>query len=534
MKKTYLIISILLLSVTVSQADNARTFRISKTMSLFNAVFRELEINYVDTLDYDAMLKVAIDGMLDELDPYTVFMPEEEMDDLRFMTTGEYGGIGALIMKNGNEICVSEPYEGMPAQKNDVRAGDVFLEINGEKVEGMTVGQVSALLRGTPNTDVKLKLRRYGEKKPVVKEFKREKIQINSITYSAVVAPKTGYILLNDFTDNSALEFKNAVNEMIKSDGIENLIIDVRENGGGLVNEAVQILGYFLPKGTEVVKVIAKNPAANHSYKTPTEPLFPNMKLAVLVNNGSASASEILAGAIQDLDRGTIIGERTFGKGLVQNIRPLGYGANLKITTAKYYIPSGRCIQAIDYSHHNEDGSVDRVPDSLTTEFKTKNGRIVRDGGGIEPDFSIEDDARLNISYYLYAQNMYFNFVTQYVSEHSKVETPDKFELSDDIYKEFTDFVKTQNFKYVSQTQRYFDRFFEIAQAEGFDETAKSELDDLRSKIQPDIERDLTANQVDVKALLSVEIVKRYYFQRGEVQFALRNDKHLKMAIEKF
>jgi len=364
-------------------------------------LFRELDAFYVDTLNYDKMMKTAIDEMLAKIDPYTVYMPEEETSDLTFMTTGEYAGIGALIMKKANDICISEPYEGMPAQRNDVRAGDIILEVDGKPISNLTVNEVSSLLKGTPNTMIKLKLKRYGEKKTIVKEFLREKIQVNPVAYMGIVAEKTGYILLNEFTDKSAMELKSAVNELVKQNQIESLIIDLRNNGGGLIDESVKIAGYFLPKGTEVVTTKGKNKLTDRTYKTPTEPLFPEMRLAVLTNRATASASEILAGAIQDLDRGIIVGERTFGKGLVQNIRPLGYGGHLKVTTAKYYIPSGRCIQAIDYSHRNEDGSVGRVPDSLTTEFSTRNGRKVRDGGGIVPDIQTTDNRKLNIAYYI-------------------------------------------------------------------------------------------------------------------------------------
>ncbi|MDR0811647.1 MAG: PDZ domain-containing protein [Paludibacter sp.] len=513
-------------------ASSQRTFRISKNMSLFNAVFRELETNYVDTLNYDKMLQTAVGEMLAELDPYTVFLPEEETDDLTFMTTGEYGGIGALITKYGKNVCVSEPYEGMPAQKNDVRAGDIFLEIDGTKVSELSVGEVSAMLRGVPNTPIKLKLQRYGEKKPLVREFMREKIQLHPIAYSKVLDEKVGYIMLNDFTDRAAIEFKETVNQLIKEHDIQSIIIDIRENGGGLVDEAVKILGYFVPKGTEVVKIIGKNPLSTHVYKTPAEPLFPNIKLAVLVSRGSASASEILAGAIQDLDRGIIVGERTFGKGLVQNIRPLGYGAHLKVTTAKYYIPSGRCIQAIDYSHRNGDGSVGRVPDSLTTEFTTLHGRKVRDGGGIVPDIKINDESNLNISYYLYTQQMYFDFATQYVVNHTVIAKPSEFQLSDNDFAEFVNFLKEKNFTYSTQTEKYFEDLIKMAKIEGLDAEAKDEIEQLRQKFKPDIEKNLAANRADISRILAAEIIKRYYFQRGEIEYSLRDDKVLNAALE--
>lgn len=529
---TALIFSMLSISLWAAPKDN-RTFRISKNLSVFNTVFRELEAYYVDTLNYDKMMKTAIDEMLSKLDPYTVYMPEEETSDLTFMTTGEYAGIGAMIMKTGNDIVVSEPYEGMPAQRNDVRAGDIILEVDGKSTSGMSVSDVSNRLKGTPNTTIKLKLKRFGEKKTVEKAFLREKIQINPVAYSAVVAPQTGYILLSDFTDKSALELKSTVNEMIKSSNINALVIDLRNNGGGLIDEAVKILGYFLPKGTEVVNTKGKNKMTERMYKTPTEPVFPDMKLTVLVNRASASASEILAGAVQDLDRGLVIGERTFGKGLVQNIRPVGYGGHLKITTAKYYIPSGRCIQAIDYSHRNEDGSVGRVPDSLTTEFKTRNGRTVRDGGGIVPDITITDDRKLNIAYYIFAQNLYFDFANEFVSKTPSIAKASDFVLSEEDFKAFTDFLVQKNFTYTSQTQKYYNELFEMAKMEGLDEVAKAEFDSLKEKLLPDVRKNITDNKAEIAELLSLEIIKRYYFQKGEVEFSLRTDKALKSALEK-
>ncbi len=527
-----LIFSMMSVSLWAAPKDN-RTFRISKNLSVFNTVFRELEAYYVDTLNYDKMMKTAIDEMLSKLDPYTVYMPEEETSDLTFMTTGEYAGIGAMIMKTGNDIVVSEPYEGMPAQRNDVRAGDIILEVDGKSTSGMSVSDVSNRLKGTPNTTIKLKLKRFGEKKTVEKAFLREKIQINPVAYSAVVAPQTGYILLSDFTDKSALELKSTVNEMIKSSNINALVIDLRNNGGGLIDEAVKILGYFLPKGTEVVNTKGKNKMTERMYKTPTEPVFPDMKLTVLVNRASASASEILAGAVQDLDRGLVIGERTFGKGLVQNIRPVGYGGHLKITTAKYYIPSGRCIQAIDYSHRNEDGSVGRVPDSLTTEFKTRNGRTVRDGGGIVPDITITDDRKLNIAYYIFAQNLYFDFANEFVSKTPSIAKASDFALSEEDFKAFTDFLVQKNFTYTSQTQKYYNELFEMAKMEGLDEVAKAEFDSLKEKLLPDVRKNITDNKAEIAELLSLEIIKRYYFQKGEVEFSLRTDKALKTALEK-
>lgn len=518
--------------VSGTSTAEQRTFRISKNLTIFNSVLRELDLFYVDTLNYDKMVRTTIDNMLEKLDPYTVYLPEEETDDLTFMTTGEYAGIGAMIMKSGNVICVSEPYEGMPAQRNDIRAGDILIEVDGKKVDGMSVNEVSALLKGTPNTTIKLKLKRYGENKLIEKSFLREKIQVNPVKYSVVISDKVGYVLLSEFTDRAAIELKNAVNEMVKEHQIESLVLDIRNNGGGLIDEAVKIVGYFVPKGTDVVTTKGKNKEADRTYKTPSEPLFPQMKLVVLTNRSSASASEIVAGSIQDLDRGVIVGERTFGKGLVQNIRPISFGGNLKVTTAKYYIPSGRCIQAIDYSHRNEDGSVGHIPDSLTSEFKTHNGRIVRDGGGIIPDTLTKDDRKLNIAYYIYAQNLYFDFATQYVQKHLTIPSPSDFKLSDEDFKSFTDYLVAKKFTYTTQTEKYYKELFEMAQYEGLDARAKSEFAALKTKLMPDITKSLEENKAEISELLSLEIIKRYYFQKGEIQYSLRTDKDIKVAIE--
>ena len=518
-------------SSSYAQAVNEHSFKISKNLTIFNSVLRELDMFYVDTLSYNKMMKTTIDNMLEKLDPYTVYLPEEETEDLTFMTTGEYAGIGALIMKKDKLICISEPYEGMPAQRNGVRAGDVIIEVDGEEVENLSVSEVSALLKGTPNTMIKLKLKRLGEKKLIEKEFLREKIQVNPVSYSAKVADKVGYVMLNEFTDRAALELKNAVSELVKQDKIESLVLDIRNNGGGLIDEAVKIVGFFVPKGTDVVTTKGKNKESDRTYKTPVEPVFPQLKLVLLANRSSASASEIVAGSIQDLDRGVIVGERTFGKGLVQNIRPLNYGGHLKVTTAKYYIPSGRCIQALDYSHRNEDGSVGHIPDSLTSEFKTHNGRIVRDGGGIVPDTITKDDRKINIAYYIFAQNLYFDFATLYVLQHPNIVAPSEFTLSDVDFKAFTDYLVEKKFTYTTQTEKSYNALLEMAQYEGLDKQAKAEFTALKTKLMPDITKNIADNKTEVTELLSLEIIKRYYYQKGEIQFSLRTDKDLKVAL---
>ena len=513
-------------------AQEQKEFRINKNLTIYNDVMRQLDLNYVDTLNYDQLVKMSIDAMLSKLDPYTVYLPEDKTEDLQFMTTGAYGGIGAVISQRNGKSYITDPYEGMPAQRNDVRAGDIILEIDGKTTKGRTLNEVSNMLRGKPHDKIRLKLERYGEKKPIIKEFERETIQINPIGYASIVANGIGYIQLNDFTDKAATEFKAAVNKMVQSDSIHALIIDLRDNGGGIIDEAIKIVGYFVPKGTEVVSTKGKLASTERVYKTTTEPIYPDMKLAVLINRASASASEIVAGAMQDLDRAVLIGERTFGKGLVQNIRPISYDGHLKITTAKYYIPSGRCIQAIDYSHRNEDGSVGRVPDSLTHVFHTKSGRIVRDGGGISPDIDIKPKEGINITYYIYIQNMHFDFATKYVAEHPTIATPDKFSISKEDYKAFEDFLKEKDFHYTTETERFYEQLLDLASYEGLDSIARPEFEALKQKLTPDISQALVTYKDDITDLLNMEIIKRYYFQKGEVQYSLRHDKELQKAKE--
>ena len=515
----------------ISSAQNSKSFQISKSLSIFNSILREVDMYYVDTLKHDKMIKNAVDYMLQNMDPYTVYYPEDNSDDITFMTTGEYGGIGSMITKTDEGICISEPYEGMPAQRNGLKAGDIILEIDGIKTSGLSVSDASSKLKGTPNTEIKLKIQRYGQKKPIEFKFLRDKIQIHPISYAAMVAPETGYILLNDFTDQASMELKNSINGLIKDHGMKNLIIDLRNNGGGLIDEAVKIMGFFVPKGTEIVSTKGKSIYATHTYKTPVEPNFPDLKIAVLVNSGSASASEILAGSMQDLDRGIIIGERTFGKGLVQNIRPVSFGGQVKITTAKYYIPSGRCIQAIDYAERNEDGSLMRIPDSLTHEFKTKNGRIVRDGGGIIPDTLTKDDRKINIAYYIFAKNLYFDYATRFAATHTIISKPADFKLTDDDFSNFKAFLKEKNFKYTPQTRKYFDDLFEFAKNEGMDKDAQAEFEALKSKLEPDQDIQLNRFRDEIMELLSLEILKRYYYQKGVIEYSLKDDKDLKTAL---
>ncbi len=516
-----------------AQPKEEKYFKITKNLSVFNSILRELNTYYVDTLDYDKLVGTGINSMLSSLDPYTIYMPEEMNDDLKMMTTGEYAGIGALIMQKDGKVVISEPYEGMPAQKNGLRAGDIILEVDGVSAVGKTTSEVSEMLKGQNGTEITIKIERWNEKKPIVKKFLRENIQFNPISYSTLLDNGIGYVMLNDFTDKAATEFKTVVSDMVNKNGIKSLIIDVRNNPGGIVDEAVKIMGYFVPKGTPIVSTKGRSNETDRTYRTPATPIFPDMKVAVMVNRSSASASEILAGAMQDLDRGIVVGERTFGKGLVQSVRPVGYGGHLKITMAKYYIPSGRSVQAMDYSHRNEDGSVGRIPDSLTTAFKTTSGRIVRDGGGILPDTVTTDSRKLNIAYYILVQNHYFDYATRYAQKNKKIATPDKFKLTDEEFNDFVNYlINEKKFTYTTQTENYYKQLLEVAEYEGFDETAKQEFEALQAKLIPNIEENIRNNRKEIEELLTVEILQRYYYQKGQVQYMLKDDADLKVATD--
>ncbi|MCL1868571.1 MAG: S41 family peptidase [Paludibacter sp.] len=531
-----LLISFLLIIFSANAQNDfnqTKTTRISRNFDIFNSVLRELDLNYVDTLNYDKIVGNAIDYMLHKIDPYTVYIPENQENDLTMMTSGEYAGIGALIQQNGQgQIVIAEPFEGKPAQKNDVRAGDIILSVDGISTKNLTTSQVSEKLKGYPNSLIKLKLQRFGVEKPIEKEFLREKIVMESVSYYAEIQQGTAYILLSDFTDHAAQEVKTALNEMNAKTPLQAVILDLRDNGGGLINEAITILNYFLPKGTTVVTTKGKLSSANRIYKTPVEPIFPNVRLIVLTNNNTASASEIIAGAIQDLDRGMIVGERTYGKGLVQSVRSVSYGGYLKVTTAKYYIPSGRCIQAIDYSHRTSDGSIARVPDSLTQVFNTAGGRKVRDGGGITPDSIISNDQNLNIAYYIYAKNLYFDYASIFVQKHQTVAPPSNFKLSDEDFNDFVKYLKDKNFTYTNTSEKYLAELKNAAKFDGVAEQVEAELDALQKKLKPDLDSDIQAHKADIVNLLSSEIMRRYYFQKGEIIFSLQDDKQLKTALE--
>lgn len=529
MKRYILVLCTALLSVSVPAQ---KTPEIEKSLSIYNDVMRQLDINYADTIDVEDLVTTSIHQMLRKIDPYTVYIPKDKTNDLRFMTTGKYGGIGAVIMQRGDTVCINNPYEGMPAQLNDVRAGDKILEVNGVRVIKKTTAEVSDLLRGVPDSKITIKLKRDGEKKPLVKTFERKEIKISPIAYATALNDSVGYIAFTEFTEKSAKEFKNALDELVAHHGTRSLILDLRSNGGGIIDEAIKIVNLFVDKGTEIVATKGKTANSHRTYKTTQQPSYPNMPLVVLVDHNSASAAEIVSGALQDLDRALIIGQRTYGKGLVQSIRPIAYDGNLKVTTAKYYIPSGRCIQAIDYSKRRSDGSVEQVPDSLRKEFKTLRGRTVRDGGGIEPDIILSDSSKVGITYSLYVKQMFFDYATRYRREHERIALPTEFQVTDSILEDFMNFLDEQEFTYQTETSKYYEDMLRMAHNELLDSVVIKTLEDLQDKITPSFRDAIAAQKEEVKLMLGQEIVRRYYFQKGEAAYSLRFDKEVERALE--
>jgi len=514
----------------LNNIDN-KNFEISKNLDIYYTLFRELNTFYVDEVNPGDLVKESIDKMLLKLDPYTNYIPESDIEDFRFMTTGEYGGIGALISKHGKEIVVSEPYEGFPAEKSGLRAGDVFLEVAGKSVENMNTEDVSNLLKGSAGQTVKVKVQRWGEKKPIEFSIVREKITIDPIAYKGMIDEKTGFIRLSNFTKDCAERVKSALLEL-KAQGAEKLVLDLRSNPGGLLIESVNICNLFIGKGQEVVSTKGKVTQWDKSYTTSGNPVDTLMPLVVLINRGSASASEIVSGSMQDLDRGVLVGTRTFGKGLVQTTRDLSYNAKLKVTTAKYYIPSGRCIQALDYSHRNEDGSVGNIPDSLISEFYTKNKRKVYDGGGVKPDIEVENEELSNLTISLIQQFKLFDFATRYRNQNHSIPSPDQFEIDDNTYQSFVDFVKNSQFSYTSETEEMLKDLKEVAKEERYFSLAENEFSALEKSLSHNLDRDLQEFRVEISRMLKDEIISRYYYQAGAIRSSLGNDQAVAKAVE--
>ena len=508
-----------------------RNFQIAKNLDIFNAIVKELDMFYVDTIDPNKTIREGIDNMLYSLDPYTVYYPENDQDELEMMVKGSYGGIGSLIRYNPKlqYTVIAEPYEGMPAAESGLKAGDILLEIDGKDLKNNS--DVSTLLRGQVGTSFKLKVQRPGVKEPLEFTIVRRSIQMPTIPYYGIMEGQVGYINLSSFSGTPSKDFKNAFLDL-KKQGATSLVIDLRNNGGGLLDQAVEIVNFFVPRGKTIVTTKGKIKQASNTYKTLREPLDTDIPIAVLVNSGTASSSEILSGSLQDLDRAVIVGNRTYGKGLVQVPRSLPYGGNLKITTSKYYIPSGRCVQAIDYAHRNEDGSVARIPDSLTTVFHTAAGREVRDGGGVSPDVEVKQERLPNILYYLVRDNLIFDYATDFCLKHPVIASAEKFELTDADYTDFKNKVKGADFKYDQQSEKILKTLIEAAEFEGYMKEASAEFKALENKLTHNLDRDLDYFSNDIKEMIAEEIIKRYYYQRGAIIQQLKGDNELDEAVK--
>ncbi|MBR6551033.1 MAG: S41 family peptidase [Paludibacteraceae bacterium] len=509
------IICILCIAIGMPLLAESQTTRIDKNLTIYTDVMRQLDMNYVDTLNYDDLIESSINYMLHKIDPYTAYIPRREDDELRRMTQGKYGGVGSIIMYRDSNVYVSELYEGMPAQQSGLLPGDRFVKVDGMDCNGKNTKEVSEKLRGKAGTSIEIILER--DSQLIAKQVTRRDIHLPAVGYATVLQDSIGYIFFNEFTTNSAQELLTALDGMVQNHGIQQLIIDLRGNGGGLIDEAIQIVGYFVPKGTEVVSTKGKVERTNHSYTTQTSPIFPNMPLVILVDGQSASASEIVAGALQDLKRATLVGERTFGKGLVQNIRPIAFGGHLKVTTSKYYLPSGRCIQAIDYAE------------------RQKGNQLHRDtAGGILPDIVLTDSQKLDITYNLYRDHMFFDYANRYYRLHPTIAPATEFTLTDQDIENFCQFLDEKQFSYETETGRYLGELINMAKQEDIDSILLADLEAFKPRLTVDYRTAIQRHRDEIEKLLGGEIVKRYYYHRGYYAYILRYDKDIQRAIEAF
>ena len=506
-------------------------FEVSKNLDIFTTLFREVNIYYVDETKPGEMIEKAIDSMLKDLDPYTTYIPESDIEDFRFQTTGQYGGIGAMIRKKGDYVVIAEPYKGFPADNAGLKAGDKLLEIDGKSVKGKSTQDVSSVLKGQPGVEVELLIERPGTENPLKKVFTREEVKVKSIPYMGMVADGIAYLRLRSFTRNCANEVKDAITKLKDENEVTGLILDLRGNPGGLLNESVDICNLFIEKGQEVVSTKGKIKEWEKSYKTHKAPLDLEIPLVVLINQSSASASEIVSGTIQDLDRGVVIGKKSFGKGLVQQTRKLSYNSQLKVTVAKYYTPSGRCIQALDYGNRNDDGSVGKVADSLKTAFQTRNGRTVYDGGGVDPDITIDQDMYAEIVGSILSKQLIFDYVTQFVLSNDSIAKPGVFKITNELYEEFVAFVSDKDYEYETHTEKDLAKLIEQADEDNYADF-KDDLEVLKEKLISYKQDDIHKYQSQISELILSELMSRYYYQEGRVKAALEDDIVLDEAIE--
>ena len=529
MKKKLIFISLFISSLTLL-SFKSDYFEIAKNLEIFTDLYKELNTYYVDETDPGKLIKSAMDEMLQTLDPYTNYIPESEIEDFQFMTTGQYGGIGAMITKRDEYVYISEPYEGFPAQKSGLMAGDKILEVNNISVKGKSTEEVSKLLKGQPNTNVSILIERKYINEPFEVSFKREKVTVGSVPYFGLLENNIGYVKLRSFTRNCSNDLKNAILKL-KDQSATSLILDLRGNPGGLLNESVKIANFFVNQGEDIVSTKGKIKSWEKVYTATNKPIDTEIPLVVLIDQSSASASEIVSGSLQDLDRAVIVGKRSFGKGLVQQTRKLSYNSQLKLTVAKYYIPSGRCIQALDYSNRNEDGSVGKIADSLSTEFRTKNNRKVYDGGGITPDLVTESEVSSKILLSLFRERLFFDYATEYRLKNENILSAKDFKITDEKFLDFKNFLSDKEYEYETDTEKAYKKLKKVAEEENYFESMKNNFDLLVTKIDDAKSDDLEKNKDFVKEILANEIVSRYYYQKGRIQSSLNYDKDILEAI---
>lgn len=528
---SFIVIGLCLLTTikSFSQIEDDKYFEMNKAIETFGSVFKTLHSQYVDDINSGDLIKTAIDAMLAKLDPYTNYYPESDMEDVKLQLLGQYGGIGALIHYREGTTYISEPYEGLPAYKAGFKAGDAIISVDGESAKGKTSDQVREKLRGQAGSEIVLEVERGG--KIIKKTFRREDIQLPNVSYFGMIDKEVGYIKLNEFTKEASKNVQDAF-ENLKRQNMQYLILDLRGNGGGLLQEAVNIVNLFVDKGQVVVSTKAKTLEKNSTFKTTKKALDTKIPIVVLIDGTSASASEIVSGSLQDFDRAVIMGQCSFGKGLVQNILPLIYNSQMKVTVSKYYIPSGRCIQAIDYSHRDKSGKANKIPDSLRTAFKTKGGRTVYDGLGIEPDIKLEPKYASNIAITLISKFFCFDYATKFVKENPSIANAKEFEITDEIYNDFIEFLKDKDYSYTTTSEKILDNLLSSAKEEKLGENTLKEIEQIKTEIAEDKKDDLTKYQEEIKQLLLSEIVVRYYNQKGRIEALLKHDDEIKQAIQ--